>query len=144
MTANYQIYDDWLMVPEDKWPWPNFTPSEMCCRGNGSIVVVPSFMDRLQGLRDILGRPLKISSGYRSPEHNAKVSNTGRDGPHTTGMATDILAYGGNAHDILRLAMVAGFSGIGIQQKGPLNRRFIHLDTLSAIRDGARPNLWSY
>jgi len=42
------------------------------------------------------------------------------------------------AHRLLVLACAAGFTGIGVAQKG--NGRFIHLDDLQE----GRPAVWSY
>jgi hypothetical protein len=55
---------------------------------------------------------------------------------HSTGLACDVGVQGADAHEILRLAMHLGFTGIGVQQKGA--GRFIHLDLRQA------PTVWSY
>lgn len=97
-------------------------------------------MDALQALRTAYGKPITITSGYRSPEHNTLVSVTGRTGPHTTGKACDIAVARADAWALLRLICADGrFTGIGINQKGA--GRFIHIDMLTA---GPRPSLWSY
>src|SRR6185312_8921618 len=100
------------------WRWPNFTPEEMACHGDGTLVVDEEFMDRLQALRTKLGFPLPISSGYRSPSYNSAVSHTGDDGPHTTGRAADIVIRGSSAVKLIAAALDLGFTGIGISQKG--------------------------
>lgn len=100
------------------------------------------FMDRLELLRSAYGDQIKITSAYRSAEHNAEVSHTGAKGPHTTGRAVDIAVQGGSAHKLLKEALALGFTGIGIQQTG--GARFIHLDDLT-LEDGfPRPMVWSY
>ena len=97
----------------------------------------------LQKLRDKIGKPLRLSSAYRCPRWNNKISSTGKTGPHTTGMAVDILCKGEFAHEVLRLAMESrNWTGIGISQKGNHNSRFIHLDTISIKPN--RPWVWSY
>ncbi|KKL46568.1 hypothetical protein LCGC14_2344220 [marine sediment metagenome] len=144
MAAEYQIYDHWRDVPKDKWPWPNFTPFEMRCRGTDRLIVVPAFMDRLQGLRTLLGKPLLVSSAYRDPSYNAKVSSTGRMGPHTTGRAIDLLVYGERAYHVAGSAYAAGFTGIGLRQEGAFNHRFIHLDDLDTVLNAHRPTVWTY
>tara|TARA_R100001082_G_scaffold13518_1_gene6970 strand:+ start:646 stop:1068 length:423 start_codon:yes stop_codon:yes gene_type:complete len=128
----------------ENWRWENFSPEEIACRGTGKLFVSEPFLDMLQELRTALDRPLRISSGYRSPEHNAKVSSTGTDGPHTTGKAVDILCHGRDAYSLLAVALPLGFKGIGIQQKGPLHNRFIHLDVLTTDDGMVRPTIWSY
>jgi uncharacterized protein YcbK (DUF882 family) len=47
----------------------------------------------LQVLRDEVGKPIKITSGYRSPEHNAKVGGV-KSSKHITGEAADFKIAG--------------------------------------------------
>ena len=134
-------FRSWHEVPVDFWHWPNFKPQEFACKADGSLIVVPAFMDRLQRLRHDLEFPFPIMSGYRTPAYNASVSTTGLTGPHTTGRAVDIRVSGKQAFDILEAAPAFGFSGLGVKQHGPFAGRFLHLDDL----DGdVRPRIWSY
>lgn len=130
-------------IQETDWRWPHFARDELKCKGNGECRMSPDFMDRLEKLREQYGKPLTISSGYRSPDYNQQVSTTGEDGPHTHGRAVDILIAGGEAYELLKLAMEAGFTGFGIKQKG--SGRFVHMDDLTPA-DGftTRPWVWSY
>lgn len=101
------------------------------------------FLIHLDELRERCGFPFVVSSGYRTPDYNASVSNTGTTGPHTTGKAADILVSGAEAYTLLRYAMSMGvFTGIGIKQIG--SDRFIHLDTCEKVDGIARPAVWSY
>jgi len=131
-------------VTREIWPWPNFSPAELACKGSGRLVIAPAFMDRLQRLRDAFGEPLRVSSGYRSPAYNARVSSTGADGPHTSGRAVDIAIAGADAFWLLGLALEHGFTGIGVRQSGPWDGRFLHLDDLEEAPGRPRPRLWSY
>lgn len=125
--------------------YPNFTENEFRCPcGCGRADMQANFMSRLQDLRDDMGFPFVVSSGFRCPDHNASVSTTGRSGPHTTGMAADILISGAKAHQLLNGSRTHWFTGIGISQKGPMEKRFIHLDTLPAAPGQPRPTIWSY
>ena len=47
----------------------------------------------LQVLRDEVKKPIKITSGYRSPEHNAKVGGA-KSSRHITGEAADLKIEG--------------------------------------------------
>jgi len=127
------------------WPYKNFKPEEFASNGNGEVLVVPSFMDKLQLLRDKYGRPMLISSGYRDPAYNSRVSSTGTKGPHTTGRAVDVQVFGKKAFALIALAGALGFTGCGVAQKGSHRARFIHLDDLMP-EDGhsIRPWIWSY
>lgn len=101
-------------------------------------------MDKLQALRDACQMALPVTSGYRSPAHNAAVSHTGETGPHTTGRAVDLNVFGFKAFRIMALAPTLGFTGIGLDQKGPSEKRIIHLDDLPAADGQPRPCVWSY
>ena len=49
--------------------------------------------NQLQALRDHLGKPITITSGYRSKEHNKKIGGA-LDSFHVRGMAADIQIAG--------------------------------------------------
>lgn len=104
--------------------------------------VEDSFLDRLDQLREAVGFPLIVTSGYRCPEYNQKVSTTGPDGPHTTGRAVDLQVAYYHAFRVVEEAMKLGFTGIGVKQRGA--SRFIHLDDLEATPTRPRPRIWSY
>ena len=120
----------------------HFSRHELRCRcGCGRCGMDQAFLVRLEQLRWAFGKPMRLSSAYRCPDHNERISKTGRTGPHTTGRAVDVLVSGEDAYRLVRLALEHGFTGIGIAQRGPHERRFIHLDDL----DGpTRPWVWSY
>jgi uncharacterized protein YcbK (DUF882 family) len=131
--------------------WPNFSIKEIAQRSAGwekgitPVVIIPDTMDKLQLLRNWCGFPLRITSGYRSPEYNDKVSGTGKDGPHTTGRAFDIACYGESALKVIYFAHKIGFTGIGVKQSGPFPFRFVHVDDLEGHETkGPRPWIWSY
>ena len=121
----------------------NFSVAEMACPCCQKAEMDEEFMRQLQSIRDEMKRPLQISSGFRCEKHNLKVSHTGKDGPHTKAKASDIIISGADAVRLWDVARRHGMSGIGLSQKGPHNRRFIHIDSLSA-NEGPRPTVWSY
>src|SRR4051812_21790333 len=43
------------------------------CRGTGAVKINEDALDCLQALRDLIGKPMIVLSGYRSPEHNRRV-----------------------------------------------------------------------
>ena len=65
MTNN--TYAHFRDVPKSVWRWGNFAPAEIACRGTGKLLINTDAMDKLQALRDRLGKPLIIRSAYRSP-----------------------------------------------------------------------------
>jgi len=122
---------DWTKVP-------NFKAAEFNCSHCGKNEMKPDFMAKLQALRTTYGKPMRVTSGYRCPQHPIEAKKTA-PGAHASGCAVDIGVEGADAHRLLTLAMAAGFTGVGVQQKG--TGRFLHLDTLTA---GTRPTVWSY
>ena len=121
----------------------NFSNKELACSCCGKNEFNKETLVALQRLRDSIGKPISLSSAYRCPTHNDKVSSTGKEGPHTTGKAIDILCNGKFAHELLGFAMIRSntWKGIGISQKGKHKSRFIHLDTIDSDN---RPWVWSY
>ncbi len=55
-------YKHWRDVPERSWRWKNFSPAEIACRGSGSLRINEEALDKLQALRDRLGKPLIVRS----------------------------------------------------------------------------------
>jgi len=122
----------------------HFTWGEWHCRCGKCTSPEPNpwFLYRLERLREAVDRPIHVNSWYRCPEHNASISHTGRNGPHTTGRAIDIYAQGPFAWHLISEATALGFTGIGVNQKGV--HRFIHLDDLTEQDGFPRPTIWSY
>lgn len=125
--------------------WDFFSQEEMTCTCDCDRVDMDDvFMSRLVLLRREAGFPFVVSSGFRCPEHNQRVSSSGTHGPHTTGQAVDICCSHKHAVWILEHAFALGFRGIGVSQKGPVKKRFLHLDDLATARGRPRPHVWSY
>ena len=118
--------------------YPNFKAEEFDCSHCGKNEMRPEFMGKLQAFRMQYGKPMRITSGYRCPEHPLEAKKS-KPGAHASGLACDVGVDGQEAYDILKLAFQLGFKGIGVNQKG--TGRFIHLDMLE---EAPRPNVWSY
>ena len=82
------FYVHWRDVPDGAWRGPNFSPAEIACRGTGKLLINEPALDRLQSLRDRLGKPLIVRSAYRSPKHNRAVARAIRSN-HMEGAAFD-------------------------------------------------------
>ena len=126
----------------------NFSVAEVeCSCGCGSADMDPDFMKILQNIREDMNRPLRISSGVRCAKRNAEVSSTGSNGPHVPRengtAAVDILIAGADALRMVDIARKHGISGVGISQRGPHPKRFIHCDTINDSTH-PRPTMWSY
>lgn len=128
------------MIQPARWgEYRYFRKSEFVCACCGAENMDHMFLLTLDALRESYGRPIHVSSGYRCPDHNSSVSSTGRNGPHTTGLAVDIAVDREKAHSLLHVACQMDlFRGIGLNQKGI--KRFIHLDTCA----NNRPTIWTY
>ena len=117
--------------------YPNFSENEFRCKHTGKVEMVPEFMERLQRLRKAYGSPMVVTSGYRSPQHPIEAKKAS-PGEHATGRAVDIGVRGSEAVRLIALAHLAGFTRIGVQQKG--EGRFIHLGDSPNFP----PGIWSY
>ena len=71
----------------------NFRLSEFACKGKkccGHAAPINfELVERLQKLRDVVGRPLRINSGFRCPVHNKAVGGASKS-MHMLGLAADI------------------------------------------------------
>lgn len=131
--------------------WPeilHFRPAEFACRcgkcHSTGMEMDRVFVGRLDELRSRFGRPLVVTSGARCSAWNMQVSSSGPFGPHTTGMAADFAVFGVHARRLLKLALEMEFAGIGGNQKGDVDKRFIHLDDCEDAPSRPRPWLWTY
>ncbi len=123
--------------------FPNFSSNEFRCKCCDSIKLAPIVIEFCQDWRNYIQQGVSITSGYRCPEHNSKVSSTGEDGPHTTGFAVDIATSGRTQYELIDFALHYKMkpTGIGIAKS------FTHLDWLTVDVDQkyvVRPNVWKY
>jgi hypothetical protein len=121
----------------------NFTPAEVACKCGCGLMPSQGFMDRVQRARDRTNFPWPVTSGARCSAYNQQVSATGPHGPHTKD-AIDIGVSGAKAYQVMAAMLLEGFTGIGVHQKGPHEKRFIHGDALENEEGQPRPTPWSY
>ena len=74
---------------------PNFSLHEFRCRDGTDVPEefmenVQLLAENLQVLRDEIGVPIRVISGYRSPKYNTKISGARRS-QHMTAKAADIV-----------------------------------------------------
>lgn len=89
----------------------------------------PRLVYMLDALRGLMGRPLRINSGFRTPEHN-KAEGGAPESGHLTGEAVDIRTSGWSKADRTDLVLYArklGFTGIG------LGSTFVHIDMKARV-----------
>ncbi len=123
MPDQVKTYRHWRDVPERAWRWQNFSPAEIACRGTGQLKLHPEAMNKLQSLRDRLGKPLIIRSAYRSPEHNRAVGGAIRS-KHMDGTAFDIVMANHDPVTFEAAAREVGFLGFGFYPRSG----FMHID----------------
>lgn len=114
-----------------------FDDSEFACKcGCGRKDIDIFLVDRLDTLREQLGRPMKITSGCRCERHNASVGGKSNSA-HLRGLAVDIEAASGRErYEILsRIFRLMMFSRVGIA------KTFIHVDIDMSL---PKQRLWLY
>tara|TARA_R110002020_G_scaffold198231_1_gene399454 strand:+ start:14715 stop:15086 length:372 start_codon:yes stop_codon:yes gene_type:complete len=122
-------------------PFKYFTDLELRCSHCNQDGINEEFMSKVETLREQLGFPFIVTSGYRCAEHPIEARKAS-PGAHTTGRALDLSVNGENAYKLLSGALSAGFTGIGVNQKG--DSRFIHIDDIETTAERPRPWVWSY
>lgn len=135
------FYDHWRDVPEGTWRWPSFSQAEIACRGTGKLLVNAPALDKLQALRNRLGKPLIVRSAYRSPEHNRAVGGATRS-KHMNGAAFDIAMSNHDPVAFEAAAREVGFLGFGsTRARGSCMWTSARRDNgASASRSGRRPS----
>lgn len=99
----------------------NFNREEFACPCCGNAPIEREFVDKLQQLRNLWGKPIKINSGYRCKSHNKKVGGS-PNSQHCLGTAADLSISVSQNKQLVDLAKKVGFTGIGTYTWG------VHLD----------------
>jgi uncharacterized protein YcbK (DUF882 family) len=103
------------------WRWPNFRIEEFLCPLSGEMYMHEPSLDALQKFRDLLGQPVYVNSGHRSPVYNAMVGGAPLSMHKKLAFDVSLRNHTGR-RSLLGIARTAGFRGIG------LYKSFIHLD----------------
>jgi zinc D-Ala-D-Ala carboxypeptidase len=119
-------YTHWSKVPKSAWRWKSFSPQEIACKGTGSLAINEDALDKLQALRDKLGRPILLTSAYRSPEHNRTVGGA-KNSKHMLGIAFDVRMENQDPQKFEAAARAVGFAGFGYYPK----QGFMHIDPVA-------------
>lgn len=80
----------------------HFKVKEFACRNGSQVVFIDDYLvSVLNILRNKLGKPVIITSGYRTPEWNAKC-NGAKYSYHMRGMAADLRVDGMSAKELAK------------------------------------------
>ena len=107
----------------------HFRLSEFACPSCNLVMLHPKLLGKLVELRNILERPVYITSGYRSFEYNRKVGGV-VNSYHRIGLAADIKVKDINLIELLEICENIDFNGIGFYEK----KNFLHLDVRPTSR----------
>ena len=118
------LYRSWRDFPLADWRWPSFSPGELACRGTGQLVIDEPSLDKMQALRNLLGKPMIVQSAYRSPAHNKAVGGA-KHSQHLYAKAYDISMSNHDPEAFEEAARAVGFTGFGSYVK----QNFMHIDT---------------
>ena len=111
---------------------PSFTVREFRCRdGTDTIMIDEGLVVLLQCIRKHFGKPITITSGYRTAEHNAKVGGS-KSSQHLLGRAADIQVAGVSPDAVAAYAesLMPTWGGVGrYPVKAGRAKGWVHVDT---------------
>lgn len=105
---------------------PHFRVQEFHSKHDPSDIVKVDdrLLTLLENIRNHVGKPVHLNSGYRSPEYNATLKNASPRSQHCNGKAADIWVEGVTPKQIADIAecYLGSSGGIGIY------KTFTHVD----------------
>lgn len=121
-----------LMADGDRRLAPDFKVRELRCRdGSDTVMVDETLTVVLQCIREHFGKPVTITSGYRTAAHNAAVGGA-KSSQHLLGRAADIRVQGVSVEDVAAYAesLMPGWGGVGrYPVKAGRTTGWVHVDT---------------
>jgi len=116
--------------------WSHFTKEEFSCKcGCGANEVKTDLINRLEIVRQMYGKPMRINSGHRCEQAN-RAAGSRSSSSHVIGEAADIGCTNSKDRDEL-----VGYLRTQFQRMG-IHKLFIHVD-ISEIKK-ASPVMWVY
>ena len=111
---------------------PDFQVRELRCRdGTDTVMVDEALTVVLQCIREHFGKAVVITSGYRTPAHNAVVGGA-KSSQHLLGRAADIRVQGVSVEDVAAYAenLMPDWGGVGrYPVKAGRATGWVHVDT---------------
>jgi len=100
-----------------------FKDEELWCPCCHTLDFSQSLCNLLYRAREIYGRPIQVTSGFRCITHNTNVGGK-LNSSHRRGLAVDIACpTSRQRHELIKIFLSLGITRIGIGEK------FIHIDT---------------
>ena len=87
-----------------------------CGCGCGYDDIDPKLVDKLQQLRDTIGKPIVVTSGCRCKKYNSHIGGV-ISSPHLDGLAADIIVEGMTPVTLAIIANRIDYIRIGIYEK---------------------------
>jgi len=121
----------------------HFSRDELKCKFTGECGMSEVFLTKLETLRQHYGKPIRLTSAFRSKDHpvekakwkDGKPKSTGY---HVLGRAVDIACWNADGARLLEIGIQMNlFGGYGFSFTG--SQRFLHVDDRE---DGLM--IWSY
>jgi uncharacterized protein YcbK (DUF882 family) len=89
---------------------------------------IQKLANQLQFLRNIIGNPIKINSGYRCPDYNDNVVKGSKNSQHKLGKASDIVIEGVTPQETFELIDLLINEGELLQGGLSAYATFVHYD----------------
>ena len=110
----------------------NFSKSEFDSKDGAEmphkvLCNIQKLANQLQVLRDEIGKPIRINSGYRSPIHNKSIRGV-KNSQHLLGKAADIVVEGIETNDLALIIEVLINDGEMLQGGLGIYNTFVHYD----------------
>lgn len=121
-----------LMADGNRRLAPDFKVRELRCKdGTDTVMVDEALTVVLQCIREHFGKPVTITSGYRTAAHNAAVGGA-KSSQHLYGRAADIRVQGVSVEDVAAYAesLMPDWGGVGrYPVKAGRAAGWVHVDT---------------
>lgn len=117
---------------------PSFRVKEFACKGSDTIMLDDELVVLLQCIRERFGKPVHVTSGYRTAAHNAALPGASKNSQHLLGRAADFWVEGVPVGTVADYAetLLPGRGGIGRYPKDAAHPQratgWVHIDTRQA------------